>query len=95
MPGIFYKTVFVWHKKKLYIFYKYKGLGLVPTGIDFTWHGKQYSTIQAMNVLSRKPAIKADKPYVSTDWYNKDTGEFFRNRFVAFLKTISCMPATP
>lgn len=87
--GIFYKTVFVWSSnKKLYVFYRYKGIGLVPTGVDFVWRGKQYNTIQIMNVLSKKKQLKLEKPFISTDWFDLESGEFYRKNFVRFCRKL-------
>lgn len=89
MSGIPYKTTFVWSRNKLYIFYKYKGIGLVPTGIDLTYRKHRYSTIQAMQKLASINKLTLEKQYVASDWYDLDSGAFKTQEFARFCKLIN------
>ena len=79
-----YKTIFIWskNKDKLYIFYKYNLIGLIPTEIDFTYRNKHYSTIKIMDKLANIKN-KWNKPkYISNDWYDLETSKFNKLKFV-------------
>lgn len=65
-----YKTVFVWDQTKttLRIFYKYHGLGFVPTDVSFTYRNHMYGTIQVMQLLAKCKKYKGVK-YTAASWY--------------------------
>jgi hypothetical protein len=72
-----YKTIFYWKNKELYIFYKYHTGLYIPTGINFIYKKKHYSTpllMTRLNILYNQhkfPTQIYDKDYWLTDLKTK------------------------
>ena len=85
-----YQTKFVWaaNKQLLYVFYNYKQIGMIPTGMQFGYQGREYSTILVMNVLASLKKYKGNK-YSATDWYDLDTRVFQKRKFISMCRRLT------
>lgn len=80
-----YINQFIWskNKQKLYIFYKYNGIGLIPCEIDFMYNKKHYSTIKVMGKIAMAKKMKWNhNKYTAEDWYDLLSGKFNKLNFV-------------
>lgn len=84
-----YKTILVWthDKSQVLPFYHVSwGIGHVPAGIDFTYHGKRYTTMSLLNAIMRSRA-ECKLKLSPSSWYDMQDGcRFNKTMFIQLTK---------
>lgn len=86
-----YKTIIKVIDQKVFAFYKYQNIGLVPCEISFVYRNKTYSTIGIMNLLAKINRSRTKNLYFQplefNDWFN-DKLRFNKHKFVEMFNKL-------